>query len=282
MTVIYKIVSPTGKVYIGSTCNFKRRMLEYSSLRASKQHKLLNSFKKHGFNAHKISIICECSNADRYEKENYFGILYNCIGDNGLNLKLPLKTDVYQPTDQSVKDKISFANSKRVIKQETKDKIRLARTGSKLSDAHKNKISIGGKGRVASKESIEKRAKTKSGRVYDYSQSSINGKNNKGKKRTAAQSLLMSEKRAGFIHKQETKNKISKGNSGKIRTLEMRAHLSNIKTGKPNLPGRIILLNTQTGIFYIGVQEAADSVSMSYDSFLSSIRRNKSNFIKTS
>ena len=54
--VIYKITSPSGRVYIGKTCNYKQRIWQYKH--SAKGQKLLkNSFQKYGFDAHLFEIV---------------------------------------------------------------------------------------------------------------------------------------------------------------------------------------------------------------------------------
>ena len=43
---IYKITSPSNKIYIGKSNNINRRFKEYIKLRCKQQPKLYNSFKK--------------------------------------------------------------------------------------------------------------------------------------------------------------------------------------------------------------------------------------------
>ncbi len=57
---IYKITSPTGKMYIGSTINLNRRKNEYDKLYCKKQPKLYYSIKKHGWKNHIFEVIEEC------------------------------------------------------------------------------------------------------------------------------------------------------------------------------------------------------------------------------
>jgi len=54
---IYKITSPTNKIYIGQTFNFNKRINRYKSLDCKNQRYLYNSFLKHGYDNHKIEII---------------------------------------------------------------------------------------------------------------------------------------------------------------------------------------------------------------------------------
>ncbi len=56
---IYKLTSPTGKVYIGQSWDLAARKSHYRRLQCKKQPKLFNSLKKHGFDNHKFEILCE-------------------------------------------------------------------------------------------------------------------------------------------------------------------------------------------------------------------------------
>jgi group I intron endonuclease len=55
--LIYMITSPTGRVYVGKSLNFKRRIRRYKCLECKKQTLLYNSLKKHGFKSHEISVL---------------------------------------------------------------------------------------------------------------------------------------------------------------------------------------------------------------------------------
>lgn len=56
---IYKITSPSGKVYIGQTTYFQKRKESYNRLAFKNQAKLYSSVIKHGWNTHKLEIIHE-------------------------------------------------------------------------------------------------------------------------------------------------------------------------------------------------------------------------------
>lgn len=60
MIGIYKITSPTKKVYIGQSVNIERRFLVYKKLNCKKQPRLYDSFRKYGVDKHKFEILCEC------------------------------------------------------------------------------------------------------------------------------------------------------------------------------------------------------------------------------
>lgn len=84
---IYKITSPTGKIYIGQSINIKMRFKGYKYLRPFFQDKLFNSFKKYGYENHNFEIIHNCKEDELNYWELYYGKLYNVTGENGLNIR---------------------------------------------------------------------------------------------------------------------------------------------------------------------------------------------------
>lgn len=58
---IYKITSPTGKIYIGQSTNIRKRYYKYKANKESSQPKIYNSINKHGWENHLFEIIEECS-----------------------------------------------------------------------------------------------------------------------------------------------------------------------------------------------------------------------------
>lgn len=172
MAVIYKITSPTKKVYVGSTQYFKHRMSCYKRLKCEKQIRLYRSFVKYGVAKHKFEVICHCSKEEMFTLENYYGHLYNCLDKNfGLNCVLPKAGTTFNSRTEETRLKISKNNTGRVVSDETKNKIRVANigkvsamkginfqtsesklkmsvshTGKKLTENHKNNIRLKHKG----------------------------------------------------------------------------------------------------------------------------------------
>ena len=105
---IYKITSLTGKVYIGQSTNLEKRKDNYVKLRCNKQPKLYNSLKKHDWENHIFEIIEECDAKLLNEKEIYWGLYYNVLGENGLNCRLG---DANGLCSEETKQKIGLANS---------------------------------------------------------------------------------------------------------------------------------------------------------------------------
>lgn len=82
---IYKITSPSGKVYIGQTRNFYLREVSYRKGHAFKQRKLFCSFNKYGYDKHTVEIIEHTTIALLNEREKHWIAFYNSV-DNGMNL----------------------------------------------------------------------------------------------------------------------------------------------------------------------------------------------------
>lgn len=88
-TGIYKITSPSGKIYIGQAINIYNRWEKgYKYLSCKQQTKLYYSLKKYGSKNHLFEIVEECSEVLLNEREIYWGEFYNVLGENGLNCKL--------------------------------------------------------------------------------------------------------------------------------------------------------------------------------------------------
>ena len=90
---IYKIISPTNRIYVGKTKNLTDRKSAYKNLHCKGQKLLYNSFKKYGFENHKMEIIIEgeYSDDELYGFEIYYIGFYNSyhkLNDLGLNLTL--------------------------------------------------------------------------------------------------------------------------------------------------------------------------------------------------
>lgn len=107
MGVIYKITSPSGKVYIGQTIDSVKRFSKYKKGCCKKQTRLNNSFLKYGFENHKIEIIEECDVDLLNDRERYWQDYYNVLGLNGLNCKLTKSNDKSAKISQSTKEKLS-------------------------------------------------------------------------------------------------------------------------------------------------------------------------------
>lgn len=57
--IIYKIISPSGKVYIGKSINFTKRLRYYAKGGCKNQTVLYNSILKHGWDSHTIEVLAK-------------------------------------------------------------------------------------------------------------------------------------------------------------------------------------------------------------------------------
>lgn len=147
MIAIYKITSPTGKVYIGQSWDIARRKREYNRLSCKKQIKLHASIKKHNWVNHQFDIIVEFPSdvnqeiMDNYEK--LYWSQYLDLGFDMMNIKEPGKGGKLA---QSTKDKISAKAKGRIFTEDHKRNLSLSHIGSSqnkgrvLTDEHKKKI----------------------------------------------------------------------------------------------------------------------------------------------
>lgn len=87
---IYKITSPTGKIYIGQSWNIKERFRTYKRLKCKAQRKLYSSLAKYSTCLHIFSIeeeIKNCTQSELDSKENYYWKFYTDKGAEMLNLR---------------------------------------------------------------------------------------------------------------------------------------------------------------------------------------------------
>lgn len=109
---VYKITSPSEKVYIGSSIDVYNRLCSYKGYKCKTQTRLYNSIKKYGWDRHLFEIIDRCSVDELLQKELYYGTMYNVLDRHcGLNCRLPKSTDGYVYMSQETKDKISASNA---------------------------------------------------------------------------------------------------------------------------------------------------------------------------
>ena len=125
---IYKITSPSGKVYIGQTLDLKKRERSYTTSNCKQQPKIFNSIQKYGWEEHSFEVIEEVLDREVLnEREKYWIEYFNSMNE-GLNCT-------------------GGADSK-LISSETIEKIRQSKLGKpspnkgkKLSEEQKKRVS---------------------------------------------------------------------------------------------------------------------------------------------
>jgi len=144
MIGIYKITSPSGKIYIGSSVDIKRRIIFYRKLHCKGQVKLYKSILKYGWDNHKLEVLEICSLEELRSKEYEYGMFYNVLSDCGLNLSLPKVGDVSGLLSDETKKKMSDTH-KRIYNSDTQKRLYEGRkkVGWNPSNETKAKISKG-------------------------------------------------------------------------------------------------------------------------------------------
>lgn len=145
MIGIYKITSPSGKIYIGQSVNIEKRIRHYKNKGCLSQPKLQRSFNKYGFEEHNFEVVCKCNIKELNDKERYYQDLYLVL-ENGLNCLLTKSNNSKGVVSEETKNKIRIANIGKKATGETKLKMSNARKGIIFSIKHKNNLSISQKG----------------------------------------------------------------------------------------------------------------------------------------
>jgi group I intron endonuclease len=155
MIGIYKIISPSGKIYIGQSKDLHRRKGDYNrySKKSCRQVKLIASINKYGWSNHVFEIIEVCSVEELSIKERFWQEYYDSI-EHGLNciyVKTEEKAAVFS-SDSRLKMRNAQLGKKRSA--ECKENMSKAKTGKLLSQETKEKISkaLLGKTKNLSKE----------------------------------------------------------------------------------------------------------------------------------
>lgn len=157
MIGIYKITSPSGKVYIGQSVNVERRLQEYGTNSINKQHKIKNSIIKYGLENHTLEVIEECLVEELNDKEAYWQDFYDCVR-NGLNCRRTKSIDSSGYMCDDTKRKISES-------RKANPNVNEKRKGVPLTEEHKLKIGNGNRGKKHSLETLEKISKNRKGKM---------------------------------------------------------------------------------------------------------------------
>jgi|APGre2960657404_1045060.scaffolds.fasta_scaffold30037_3 group I intron endonuclease len=155
MIGIYKITSPSNKVYIGQTTNYAKRYSAYKNHKCKRQPKLYNSLNKYGFENHKIELILECLESELNYYERYYQEYYNSVLD-GLNLRYTATTDKSGFMSNETKQKMSDSKKGIVFTDEWKENLGKVWKGRKHTEETKLKMSLASKGKKKSSEHIAK------------------------------------------------------------------------------------------------------------------------------
>jgi group I intron endonuclease len=159
MIGIYKITSPSGRIYIGQSVNINKRKRHYSYYDCKSQKKLYNSLKKYTWEKHIFEIVEECDEILLNERERYYQELYNTTSNTNLNCKLTKTNSKSGKLSEETKLKISIANKGRKYSSEVLENIRKLRKTRICSEETKLKMSISAKNKIVKKETLDLKSK---------------------------------------------------------------------------------------------------------------------------
>lgn len=139
---IYKIVSPSGKVYIGKASDYKKRMRHYKYGDHKGQTRVSASIMKHGYDAHEVTIIDSligdndaASSKEMFWIRSFMSNYSKWPEMNGLNLTDGGEGNIgYRATDDT---KVKLSNSLKEYYKYNKPH----NSGKKLSEEQKKLIS---------------------------------------------------------------------------------------------------------------------------------------------
>lgn len=197
MPYIYKITSPSGKVYIGSTINkVKERWKHYKTLNCKQQRKLYSSLKKYGADNHIFCVVCETSFENMLSTEYVIGMQYEVLGKNGLNLALPslfgigriITDESRKRMSEAQKGKKSFRYGKKMTEHD-KQKLSQAKKGIKLSEAHKEKLRAAKIGKKLTQDHKLKLSKANKNKIFSEEHRKNLSKANLGSKSYCAKKV---------------------------------------------------------------------------------------------
>jgi len=179
MIGIYKITSPSKRIYVGQSIDIERRKISYEQVKCKEQPILFNSLKKYGWLKHKFEVLTECDVSELNDLERYYQDLFNCVNSKaGMNCMLTTSNTRSGELNDETKIKISIANTGKVRSPEY--------IAFHVARMQGNKMSVG---RI---HPPEVRAKISLSRIGTTPW-------NKGIPRTDADKLTMSKNRKGVF-----------------------------------------------------------------------------------
>lgn len=215
--VIYKITSPSGKIYIGQTVNFNKRESYYRRGHADDQPKIYNSILKYGWDNHVMEIIEECSSIEEMNiREEYWITFYNSC-KKGLNCTSGGLN--HRPSPETL-EKLRIASTGKKHTEEAKEKIRQSKIGKKrnstykLTEEQKQNISRKNKGKKRTQEFCEKMSKVHKGRI-----------------RSEEEKRKQSEKTKGVPKSEEHKRKIKEAHLKRVELIRLQKEATDESRG---------------------------------------------------
>lgn len=211
---IYKIVSPTNKVYIGQSWNIIAR---WSQHRRETRQKMavIRSLHKYGHESHSFEVLHILPNdatqqiMDQYEQ--IYMDAFSVCGITMLNMK---EAGAYGKMSIEARKKMSIANTGRAAWNKGKSGVYIAsqETREKISKIHKGRITAQStKDKMAEKAKLRRHTEESKKKMSELRRGRPNGK--KGIPLSEEHKAKMHKWKSGDRHSEETKAKISANHS---------------------------------------------------------------------
>ena len=258
MTGIYKILSPTGKVYIGQSFDIIHRWQAYKSIsKLSPKSNINKSLLKYGYSKHTFSIVHELpidvSKEVITDYEQFYMDRYKDCGLTLLNICPAAGSTLGIKHSEDTKIKMRAAAKGRIFTDVTKQRISDALKGRKINESHKKKLSDANAGKKHTDYTRNKMSESKKGvKFSDEHKRNLSIGVSKGRKgiklseenkerlRTILKSIIrkphseetkkkIKEARSRQVMKpcsEKQKQQISVANKGRVKTLDERQRIS--------------------------------------------------------
>lgn len=252
---IYEILNTiTGKRYIGSTSNFKKRWNHHKGRLRSNNHdnrylqSAWNKYTESAFEFNKI-LICDIKDLMMYEQIflDHFKSYEQAFGYN-LSKTAITNGKIGCATSEETRKKMSESQKGKVRKPHTPEVCKIIsethkgnkyNLGRKASEETKKKMSEASLGRKHTPEAIEKMSASKKGtkpspQTIEAIKKANTGRPpaNKGKPMSAEQKEKLRQKSLGQVHSEESKEKNRIASTGRLHTEETKLKISQKKKGK--------------------------------------------------
>jgi group I intron endonuclease len=162
LEVIYKIVSPNGKVYIGRTKNFNGRMAEHKHNAKTNKSKyaLYKAINKYGWDNMIKEIICEVEASESQKIEEEFIKIYNSVNTGYNNTYAGFGGNVFKDNPELL-EKLRKTLSERFSGKNN------SMFGKMHSTEAKEKQKLKAKGRFTLEWFIDRNGKEEGERLYE-------------------------------------------------------------------------------------------------------------------
>ena len=162
---IYRLISPSGKSYVGQSFDIKDRLRHYRRVTCKGQVKVYRALKKYGWDGFEVEILYS-TKKDMTNIATLLNILekayikkFDCV-KNGYNIR---EGGSNSKLSKETRMKLSIAHTGKKLSEEHKLKMSIAMKGRIMTDIHKKRISEGQKGKIIPLKQREQISKTMTG-----------------------------------------------------------------------------------------------------------------------